>query len=86
MKTKPQIDKESEDIVDSIELEAQRISDWINKQPNPTNVMQVFLVSCLMQLDVNGFEMIGMLEEAKYDVRNIYLECDCEGGEDYDGD
>lgn len=88
MKIKPQKDKENENFVEAIDLEAERIADWLGKQDDKMYAMQVFLVSCLMQLDISGYEIIGMLEEAKCDVRSIFL-CyeECEGGEDeYESD
>lgn len=58
-----------------IQLEAERISKWIEKYENSSFNTEWFIVNLLLNMDnINGYERIGILEDCKNTIREILYE------------
>lgn len=58
-----------------IQLEAERISKWIEKYENSSFNSECFITILLLNMvNINGYEKIGILEDCKNTIREILYE------------
>lgn len=63
-----------EKFIDNMQLEAERIGNWLNKSDFPSFNAEHFIVSILLNIDnVDLYELQGILEESKNAIRDIIL-------------
>ena len=56
-----------------METESQRIVQWLNKFESPSSACEYFISEVLFNLDVNHYEILGLLEEIKLRYREIII-------------